>query len=183
MRYERLEIDIGGIRTADHIRDLLVENVRLLDEEITSSFRPADAVALRVAFTGRSSLGEAAEQLLAENEKDHILTGKSGTHYFVEKVTSSTSPEISLEVLAKQKDPLGLLASRLLLLEEADDQAARVKLLNKARKRLEARAAESQWSEFRGQPVSDEVATHYLRTSGMRLLEKMLAQNQRDGEQ
>jgi len=167
----------------DHIRDLLVEKIRLLDEEVVANYRPADAVALRVAFTGRSSLGEAAERLLSEDDRNHIITGKSGTHYFVEKVAAATTPEISLKVLAKQNDPLGLLASRLLLLDGPGDQPARVKLVSEARQRLEARAAESQWNEFREQSISDESAEHFLRASGMRLLEKMLAQNRLDAEQ
>ncbi len=180
LRWERVEVDIEGMSQPEEARDRLLDRLRELDTAVAAARRPADAVGLRVRFTGRNRLGEAVVALFSEQDRDHLYDGEGGTHYFIERVENATRPEIPLDELAGRSDPAGLLARRLLLLERPVDDSERRALVAEARRKLEARAREERWSGLHVQLPDDDATAEWLQRSGMRLLERLLAQREAD---
>ena len=180
LRWERLEVDIEGMSRAEEARERLLDRLRELDTEVVAARRPANAVGLCVRLTGRSPFGEASVALFSEQDREHLYDGEGGTHYFVERVENATRPEIPLDELAERGDPAGLLARRLLVLEREVDDADRRALVAEARGKLEARTREEQWSGLRVQSPDDGATVELLQRSGMRMLERLLAQREAD---
>ena len=164
------------------------------------------AVGLRVRFTGRTRFGSAAADAIPEADRACIYTGAGNAHYFVESIQTDTRPEMDLGQLAKRSDPVGLLAQRLLWLEQLEgaatgqgqladaagqtDQAQRNQLIatatdeqlgreqcdqliEAARQKLEAQANWHRWSNLDA-VTPDPV--EWLRKSGFRALDQLLAQ-------
>ena len=175
------EFDAGLNRQRDHV----VEIEPALNEE---KVRPA-AVGLRVRFTGRTRFGKAAADAIPEDDRGQIYTGNGDVHYFIESIQSDTRPEIDLQELAQRQDPVGLLAQRLLWLEqpEGTEGAAghaeqdesieatrqRAKLIEAAKQRLNAQAGRPRWN---GLPAAKPDPVEWLRKSGFRALDRLLAQ-------
>ena len=114
----------------------------------------------------------------SDEDREHVFSGATGTHYFIERLEAATQPEIQLDQLAERSDPPGLLARRLLILDGPPDGPERRALLDAAREKLDAQAREKQWSALRVDALDDEIASGWLRRSGMRLLDKLLAQRE-----
>ena len=180
LRWERLEVDIAGIpdpgQDSGEVRKRLLSRVRELDAEVNKAYRLPDAVGLRVKLTGRTRFGEKAAELFSEEERAHIHGGQEGTHYFIERLEVLTQPEVELAELAKTADPPGLLARRLLLLDEPAEHVGRRKLLAEAQDKLSEQSRKATWQGLRLNPPDEAAVALWLRRSGMRLLEKLLAQ-------
>ena len=169
----------------DRQRNYAVETEPTLDAE---NVRPA-AVGLRVRFTGRTRFGTAAADAIPEDDRGHIHDGNGNVHYFIESVRSDTRPEIDLRKLAERQDPVGLLAQRLLLLEQPEGaegaeghaeqdesiEAARQRttLIEAAKQKLDAQAGRPRWN---GLPAATPDPVEWLRKSGFRALDMLLAQ-------
>jgi exonuclease SbcD len=110
LRWELMEVDIGGISKPEEARDRLLDCLRDLDEKVSACSNPPKALGLRVCFVGPCRHGSKVMALLSESDREQIHIGERGTHYFIEKLEVATRPEISLEELAKHNDPPGLLA-------------------------------------------------------------------------
>ncbi|MHB1326166.1 MAG: metallophosphoesterase family protein [Thermoleophilia bacterium] len=173
LRWERLEVDLTGIDSTEEARDRLLDSVNGIDEVISGSYEPPEAVGLRVVLTGRCNFGEAVRELLAGEHPERI---HDEIYYFIERLELDTRPEISLADLAKENNPPGLLARRLLLLDRDETDPERESLLKEASARMKESVRESQWRQL-GSPVPDEAAAvEWLREAGTILLEKMLAE-------
>ena len=175
------ELDAGLNRQRDHV----VEIEPALNEE---KVRPA-AVGLRVRFTGRTRFGTAAADAIPKDDRGHIYDGNGDVHYFIESIQSDTRPEIDLQELAQRQDPVGLLAQRLLWLEQPEgtegaaghaeqgewNEAAeqRAKLIEAAKQRLDAQARRPRWN---GLQTAKPDPVEWLRKSGFRALDRLLAQ-------
>jgi DNA repair exonuclease SbcCD nuclease subunit len=180
LRWERLGLDIEGMAEPEEARGLVLDRLRDLDTAVAAARQPADAVGLRVRFTGCTRLGEAVVALFSEQDREHLDDGQGGTRYFIERLENATRPEIPIDELAGRSDPAGLLARRLLLLERPVDDTERRALVTEAHGKLEARAREERWSGLHAQPPDDEATAEWLQRSGMRLLERLLAQREAD---
>lgn len=178
LRWECLNVDLTGMSEPEDARVRLLEELKKLDTELSAAPWRPEAVGLRVTFTGRSRYGEAALALFSQEDLDGIYTGEEGTHYFIERLDAVTRPEILLEELSKRSDPPGLLARRLLLLDQPVENPERRALLADARRLLEKQARNARWSGLRPQPPDEEMVAESLRHAGSRLLERMLAQRE-----
>jgi DNA repair exonuclease SbcCD nuclease subunit len=175
LRWEGLDLNIGGLSNAGDGQTQLLESVRERDETLSALAQPPRAVGLRVRLAGRSNLGSATETLLRQSAQNILHTGAAGTRYFLERCIAESRPAVSLKTLARQSDPPGLLARRLLLLAEADSEAAR-NLIREARERLESQRRQPRWQALETAPLDDGAVAGWLRRAGTRLLEDMLAQ-------
>ncbi|MBA1147507.1 metallophosphoesterase [Ectothiorhodospiraceae bacterium WFHF3C12] len=178
LHWAPVELDLTGIEAAESAQTLLLERVRQLDETLNATTRPPAAAGLRVRLTGRTGLGDEAAALFGETEREQVYSGSSGCHYFIERLAVETRPEIALTELAGRADPPGLLARRLLLLDRPADDPDRQALLAQARQRLDPVHRDPRWQALGGGELDDEAAAEWLRRSGTRLLERMLAQRE-----
>ena len=213
LRWEHLEVPLDGLNAElagpnpdgiqEKVQGYLLERVREFDAELNrqrnhametepalneANLRPA-AVGLRVRFTGRTRFGRVAADAIPENDRGQIYDGDGDVHYFIESIQSDTRPEIDLQELAQRQDPVGLLAQRLLWLEqlEGTEGAAghaeqdesieatrqRAKLIEAAKQRLNAQAGRPRWN---GLPAAKPDPVEWLRKSGLRALDILLAQ-------
>ena len=190
-----------GIR--EKVRGCLLQQVREFDAALngqtnhTMEAEPAlneenlrpTAVGLCIRFTGRTNFGAAAADAFSQADLQHIFDGEGGVHYFVESIQVDTRPEIDLRELAQRPDPVGLLAQRLLWLEQSEGAAAvegqaeqgelieaarrQATLIEEAKQRLDARAGHLRWN---GLPAATPDSAEWLRKSGFRALDLLLAQ-------
>ena len=201
LHWASLELSLDGLgaedenpdRRREEVQDQLLQAVREFDAQLMERSNRAleavpalngqdggpAAVGLRVRFTGRTRLGSAAADAIPEADRACIYTGAGNAHYFVESIQADTRPEIDLGQLAKRSDPVGLLAQRLLWLEQLEgaaeglDELADAALVEAAQQKLEAQANKPRWSSLNA-VTPDPV--EWLQKSGFRALDKLLAQ-------
>lgn len=182
LRWETIRLDLTDLEDTEQARSLLLESLREPDARLGDVAEPPRAVGVRLSLEGRSAQGPAVARLFEEEIQNGaiVLDGPvSGAGYFIEHSRLATRPVVDLARLATQNDPVGLLARRLLWLDEPDGEAAR-RFIGEARSRLVAQADEARWQEL-DDPVPDEAAViDHLREAGTRLLDAMLTQQEDD---
>jgi len=174
LRWERLDVDIEGIAEPADAKSRLIASLREFDECFTDPNHAPEAVALDLRFTGRTPLGGAALREFTQEDRDAIYAGAGNRHYFIEALSAQTRPEIELEQLAKREDPLGLLAQRLLWLQQPEGHPDRDRLMALAKARLTHEAGKPVWSALL--PIDPDPA-QWLREAGYRALDQLLAQS------
>ncbi|MDT8437552.1 MAG: DNA repair exonuclease [Wenzhouxiangellaceae bacterium] len=178
LRWQPLSLDLSGIEQASEAEDRLLERIVDLERELDRCHQPPLAVGLRLTLTGRTGLtGAAVEQLRQAATRN--LAGRSHRQVFIDRLLAATRPEQALERLAKRNDPIGMAAQRLLLLDQQADDPARRRLVEAAWKRAGRLAAESRWNGARPLVLDEAFVVEQLRDVGVRLLDRMLAQQAR----
>ena len=175
LRWERLDVDLTGLSEVEEARSRLLAQIGRLDGAVTSSAWAPEALGLRLLLRGATALGGAARRLLASDERQVLHEGARGTCYFLESVRSLTTPERDLALLARLPDLPGLLARRLLALDDSDEGP---RLVEGARCRLENLMSGAPWTALEGPPLDDGALTDSLRAVGLNLLEELLAQRE-----
>ena len=175
LRWEALDVDLEDIEEPGDARERLLQGVVTLDASLATLSPAPKAVGLFSTFTGRTAFGSAALDEISPEERNAIHVGAAGTRYFVHRMQSGTRPEIDLEALAERRDPVGLLATRLLWLERPEGDPERERLVEVARRRLGTESAKSVW---RGLPAgtADAEPLAWLRIAGYRALDRLLDQ-------
>lgn len=177
MRWQAVTLDLTELEEAEQARSLLLERLRSLDEELAGLAMPPAGVGLRLSLTGRTGVGPAVQRLFERERHDATIIhdgGTSGARYFIEKCLLDARPAVSLETLARQSDPPGLLAQRLRWLDEPDSEPAR-RLIREARHRLKRQAGDARWRGLDNTEPDDEAVIEHLRRAGTRLLDEMLS--------
>ena len=176
LRWQRLNVDIEGISEPADAKGRLLAALRDLDGKLADAACRPDAVGLDLRLRGRSRFGAAAVAGFSGEDRERIDIGAGGIHYFIESISPQNRPEIELEKLAEQGDPPGLLAQRLLWIEEPEGHPERDRLIALARSRLGNESRTSRWSGL-GEPL-DPDPVEWLRDAGYRALETLLAQSE-----
>ena len=175
LRWEELDVDLQDIRHPHEAGDRLLETVVALDGRVASLPFAPGAVGLSVVFTGRTAFGSAALDEVSEEDRNAVHVGAAGTRYFVHRIRSDTRPEADLERLAERRDPVGLLAARLLRLEGPEGDPERERLIEAARRSLHERSAKPVWRGLQSGPDAPD-PVEWLRRAGYRALDRLLEQ-------
>ena len=107
-----------------------------------------------------------------------IFTGTDDRCYFIERISADTRPEIDLEELAKELTPRGLLAERLLWLDEPAGYPQRDDLVARASRALQDQGNKPVWA---GLDADEPDPVEWLRKAGLRALDQLLAQTPNTG--
>ena len=174
LRWKRLEVDIEGIAEPADAKSHLIASLRDIDESFTNSNQAPEAVGLDLRFIGRSRFGGKALEEISPEDRDAIFTGSSNRHYFIEAQSAHTRPEIELAQLAEREDPLGLLAQRLLWLQQPEGHPQRDRLVDLAKDRLSKEAQKPIWSDLE---PADTDPVQWLTKAGYRALDHLIAQD------
>ena len=174
LRWERREVDIECIAEPADAKSQLIASLRKFDEGLTDANHTPEAVALDLHFTGRSRFGDAALEEFSPEDREAIYTGTGNRHYFIEALSAHTRPEIELEQLAEREDPLGLLAQRLLWLQQPEGHPHRDRLVALAKAQFTKEAGKPVWSAL--DPIDPDPA-EWLTEAGYRALDQLLAQS------
>ncbi|MCY4198658.1 MAG: metallophosphoesterase [Gammaproteobacteria bacterium] len=173
LRWQALRVDLHALEDAGDLEQVLIAEAEQLDHALFAHGPAPKAIGLRVKFVGQP----AHEGAIANCRKGaHFPIGDR--HYFVEHIESELLPEVSLEELATRKDPLGLLASRLLLLDRPADDPDRQALVESASKRFTERLQNARWNglESNADRCAEEAVIEQLRAAGTAALHKLFAQ-------
>ena len=179
LRWEAVDVDLEGIGEPVEAKGRVLAALRDLDRQITQYPSPPDitaapdAVGVHVTFSGRTRFGTAVLDEFSGSQGNVIFTGSAKRQYFIERTSADTRPEIDLEELAGQPTPRGLLAKRLLLLDEPEGHPERDHLVAQARESLRQQGRMPVWS---GLNADDTDPVAWLRKAGLRALDQLLAQ-------
>ena len=179
LRWESVDVDLEGIGEPAEAGERLLSVLRDLDNQITETpvtpdLRAApDAIGVHVIFGGRTRFGVAVYDEFSRRQGEVVYAGSDNRSYFIERHSVATRPEIDLEELSGQPTPAGLLAKRLLWLDEPEGHPERDELVARAHRSLRDQGQKSVWSDL---DAGDPDAVEWLRTAGLRALDQLLAQ-------
>ena len=184
LRWEFLYVDLEGIGEPEEAKGRIITALQELDRQITESsgsqgpaFAP-DAVGVHITLCGRTRFGTAAQHVLSERREDIIPTGPNNRPYFIDRISADTRPERDLAELAGQPTPPGLLAQRLLWLDEPKGHPQRDELVARAHRALQNQRQKPVWN---GLDDDEPDPVEWLRRAGLRALDQLLARNSDTG--
>lgn len=177
LAWERLDVDLTGIGAGEDARERLLEATNALDSRLAERPVPPAAAGLRVTFTGRTNLRRGVEDVLRAENLSSLYAGERGIHYFVERWSVRTRPELDLDALARHTNPPGLLARRLRLLERPAEDPERRELIERARAELGARRQKTYWQPLQPPQPDDDTLAQWLHDAGLAALDRLLAQD------
>ena len=180
LRWEEVEVALGGLESAEDVHTLAVSALDALHERLAAErFRPR-AVGCRLRFTGRTAhRPEAARSLAAGDPRRSPPHSRDDVLYFVHDWRFEASPALDLEELARGADPPALLARKVLLLRRSTEDADRQALLAGARRRLESLGGRRAFAAHGLAPPSEEEAAELLERAALGALAELL--DQREG--
>jgi DNA repair exonuclease SbcCD nuclease subunit len=179
LRRESVDVDLEGIGEPAEARERVLAALRELDRQIMETsvslnlVAAPDAVGVHITLCGRTRFTTAVLDEFSGTREDVIYTGTDNRCYFIERISADTRPEINLEELARQPTPPGLLAKRLLWLNEPEGDPQRDALVAKARQRLRGQGQKPVWN---GLDADEPDPVEWLRKAGLRALDQLLAQ-------
>ena len=180
LRWEAVDVDLEGIGEPVEAKGRVLAALRDLDRQITEpssslglAFAPV-AIGVHISLRGRTRFGTAVLDEFSGTREDVIYTGTDNRCYFIERISADTRPEIDLEDLARQPTPPGLLAKRLLWLDEPEGHPERDRLVAHAREALRSQGQKPVWN---GLDTNDPDPVAWLREAGLRALDQLLARS------
>jgi hypothetical protein len=186
VRYERLEIDVGGAAVVDEVRSRVLKALRSHLEPACRGCGPLEFVSCRLVLTGRTALHRQLRRVAAEMAADlEVPVGSVLAR--IEKVDVATRPAVDLPELARGGGPPGTLARLLVDLQDGAPEPATSALVGRLVQELsgvwEARPYLPLNScgdaERPPEPAPDEArAKRNLLDQGMLLLDELLAQKE-----
>ncbi len=181
VRYETLEVDVGGEETEGGLDARVSGAVRdFLREVVESGCGPLKYLSLRLRLTGRTTLHRVLAERLDRIASD-LETEDRGVRVMVERASLATRPAWDLAELARGRDAPGILARLALAIDSGEMTSEQEALLQRA-----TRAAD----EVRGariyRAVMDEggagrsrtEALETLREQSLLLLDTLMAQKE-----
>ena len=183
LRWERIEVSVEGIDHVDDMADRLLADAQERAEILTRNGLSPRALGLRVQLTGTNRAYDNIRQWIAEGQWKSISRTFDSTIVFFNRIVDAMGLHLDLEKLATGHDPAALLARRLLLLGEDDEQSR--EFLGAAREQLGEITREDIWrpvQEHRNavEPLSDEALRGILLRSGKAALTAMLSGRESD---
>ncbi len=180
LRWEVLCVDLSNLEDIGDLEQNLIAQAEEFDKERFEEGPLPKAVGLRVRFVGRTAFARELDNWIesATERPSHFPVGDR--HYLVEQLEAELLPEVGLDELSRRQDPLGLLAKRLLLLDQPKDDPERRALLDAAAERFENRLRSPTWRgiEPNADNLSEEAVIEQLRLAGTAALHKLFAQQQ-----
>jgi len=174
LRYDSLEVDVSQLDAVDQLGEAILAAARhhvaqLRDE----SFLP-DVVGLRLVLTGQCAFETALPATIDDLLSQSKPWQEGPIHVFVQKINIETQPAIDLQRLARQEDPCGLLARRLLILDDVAHPDYE-KLIARARPELAAVAGQKEFRHLEP-PLEDHQIRRWLKDAGRLALNQLLDQ-------
>jgi hypothetical protein len=109
VRYEEIEISVGGAATADELRNCILRGLQARLKGFCNDCGPLELVSARLVLTGRTPLHRRLRELVRDIEPDLELR-VDPFDCRVERITFQTRPAIDLAELARGSGPPAALA-------------------------------------------------------------------------
>jgi len=177
LRYETHTLDLTGLSCAEELGARILECARSSLVRLTRGEHLPDALGLRLTLTGRSSISADLRKSAEELTTDARSWTEAGVHCFIDKIDLALEPAIDLDQLAKQNDPCGLLARRILALRSGRGEEHE-HLISQARERFDG-VLETR--EFKGlnRSLRDSDLAPYLERAALTSLAALIDQSSR----
>lgn len=181
LRYEPMTIEPGDVEDEPGFQSAYIQHLQSLHDERIAGNETVRAVAVRVKIVGRTKLHRRLPSLAARLRQDDPMS-LDGVEYFVEKVSLDTRPDVDLGELAKSLSPVGLLARRLIVLDERKPAETFERLVREGRQAIDAKRRLQVFATELGkaEPSDDEVVATLCR-AGTLVLDELLAQKEEQG--
>ncbi|MFW5926807.1 MAG: metallophosphoesterase [Wenzhouxiangella sp.] len=174
LRYETVEVDCSRLDDVDRLHGLILETCReRVADILEGDYRPV-TLGFRITLTGRTSAYGALEEAVDSLRGDARAWDESGISCFIQKVELATRPRLDLARLARQSDPCGLLARRLIELDEPESEE-RERLIELGRRQLEPIVEAREFRDLERELDDDEIVA-WLKRSGLAALNRLLEQ-------
>ncbi len=133
---------------------------------------PLLVLGLRVTLTGTHAEAHTLQRAVEKLSDEASVTKVDNCWIFIDKIMADVSVPVDMHAVAQRQDPPGLLARRILALENNDTAAD--PLVQRARQQFGDVALPP---DFAAAPVTDELVRDYLIRAGRQALNALLAQN------
>jgi exonuclease SbcD len=179
LQWERIEIPLDATETESAMEQAVTQSVQRTHQAIKPHVGEARAVGCRLQLTGRTACHRHIPSLAARLVDDY-RPSFDDILYFVESVQDETRPDVALEELARSRDPAGLLAARLLVLDRQEPAGGYQDLLVKAREAIAAQLTTTVFASLPdgGEPLTDDRVRGALLRAGFKALDQLLAQKE-----
>lgn len=165
--------DVANDGAADALAALVDDGMHAIHRRIGATLGATRVVGCRLRLTGRSNDHRRLVGAVPE------IRGFARVHgdvvYFLEKILDDAGAARDLVRLSEAKDPPGLLARRILVLQEGGSEAERLVTAARAAIREAGRFARNDLEE-EVLAANDETTRELLLRAGMKALEELLAQ-------
>ena len=177
LRWEAVDVRPARDLAPDDVEDLLFAEAEATARRLVDEGSKHRVLGLRLHLVGPVDAIRAIRTRIGREAWRDVQRSVADTTVFIEQVSDRLEVAADLHELARGEDPPGLLARKLLLLEEAGDE--RRALLDRTRTALAAFANDARFTPLddlrdAGDPLSDEALVDYLQQSGMETLQKLL---------
>ena len=178
LRWENVAVSMDGLDHVEDVPDRLLAVARKHLQALAQTGPVPRALGLRAPLTGASNAYEDIRKRITAGDWNSLVRVVDGTVIFFNRIVDAMELHLDLENIASGDDPAGLLARRLLLLRQNNEQSG--KLLGRARERLSKIARQDIWNpvqEHRNatDPLSDSALRDILLRSGKAALTAMLS--------
>lgn len=180
LRWERLEVDITELMEPGEVSGAVVRAVTDLSDRLVNEGANPLAVGCRLELTGRSSIrGEIAKELA----KTDLLTTTldlGDTQFFFDSWSVTAQPRADLRALARTSDPAGLLAQRILALQEPGSETGE-RLIAAARRAVASARSRREFAGLPEELTSDAELRDRLTEVALKAMDELLAQRADNG--
>lgn len=178
--WTQLTLDLSPLTDPEQAMDALLQEIRRLDQEVSTYLQPPQAVGIRLFLSGQSDFGGAVLEALCDKQTDNLAVGDIQT-IFLESIHDQTTAAMDLDLLAQRADHIGRLARSLLLLDQPESQRPnardqRAALIHAASEQLTALANEARWQHGQADTLTEADVLMHIKQSGHQLLREWLLQ-------
>lgn len=177
LRYVHATIDCGELEQADGLGELVLAAARERIGHLAERDCTPQAMGLRITLTGHSDAAGEIARRAEELVDDGRCWDESGVACFISRIDSAVLPRIDLKRLARQSDPCGLLAQRLLALETPDSEEYQ-RLVRLGRETMTPLLRTREFRELETEP-DDAAIADWLRRAGRLALIRLIEQRER----
>src|SRR5699024_1629814 len=174
LRYEVLEVDASDLDDAGELPARILKYARERLRALAELARPPTAVGLRITLSGQSSIATALTEKAAELAADGRSWQEEGIASFIHRIEPALLPRLDLKRLARQSDPCGLLARRLLALQSPDGEEYQ-RLVRLARESLSPTLQAREFHDLEHDP-DDAALADWLQRAGRQALIRLAGQ-------
>ena len=179
LRWEEIEVSLSQQDDETSLERAVIDALRERHEKICDEAGQTRTVGCRLRLIGRTGLHRRLPSLIPAIQSD-LKPEFDDVAYFIEKIENMSRPDISLEDIARTRDPAGLLAHRLLILERREPSSEYQELISNAKRPIEESQSKNQFLPLpnTGKPMEEEKVRGLLLQAGHRMPDSLLEQKE-----
>lgn len=179
IRWQRLTVDLAGVNEPTQVASRFADAMDQLSVALDERGDRSQLIAIRLTLTGETTLSnDVLLDAMPEPEQTQHLSGHTERAWFIERYRIEAKPYRPLEEIARRDDQPGLLAKRLLTLEQNHGDPARERLIDEAMQVAEHTLSDGGWRDLPGERPTREQVAGWLQARGQDALRAMLAGEQ-----